>query len=446
MVTPLKGQLFDINVTPGDQTTSVLQFRSFIFDLKAFLCGNALYSGGTVPDTNGQTGRWTVEYSCNGTPTYLPKTVSGVATNGGLVEITTTIAHGYAGGESVWIAGVGGTTPANGLWTITVTAVNKFTLDGSVFAGAYTSGGTASDGAAIGPGDYWLTKSNIITAAAGTSHSWAVLRSPSGWLPDSKFIELLIDCSASTLPTEAVLISWAQVNLVGGGVTNNPFSITFAPSGAGNTNASSSRAPGTPTNGVSMGIKQVLANGGAVPPAGCTGHFWASNDGDFTLAYSQLGSGVVTSSLWAWNAFNGETALNPYPLCCGCVGNTFGSTGALALTQMAAGASLAGWGATGATDDAYPCIPATGVLSSALGGFGVAGGLNSKHPVVPMDIWSTTSTQGLYHGRVKDIKISGIGTLLSQVPINTLEPGVDPIKYIAVHSLWLFTDGTTLVL
>lgn len=47
------------------------------------------------------------------------------------IEITTTSDHGWATGDSVTISGVIGCTAANGRWTITVTAANKFTLNGS---------------------------------------------------------------------------------------------------------------------------------------------------------------------------------------------------------------------------------------------------------------------------------------------------------------------------
>jgi hypothetical protein len=41
----------------------------------------------------------------------------------------------------VLITGVGGCTAANGIWAVTVTGDNTFTLDGSVGNSAYTSGG-----------------------------------------------------------------------------------------------------------------------------------------------------------------------------------------------------------------------------------------------------------------------------------------------------------------
>jgi hypothetical protein len=68
------------------------------------------------------------------------KTVTG-ATNATPISITC-VAHGYSTGDTVVLASVGGNTSANGVWEITVTGTDTFTLDGSVGNAAYTSGGT----------------------------------------------------------------------------------------------------------------------------------------------------------------------------------------------------------------------------------------------------------------------------------------------------------------
>lgn len=62
------------------------------------------------------------------------------ATNAAPIAITAT-AHGLATGNRVMIARVGGNTNANGIWLVTVTSVDAFTLDGSSGNAAYTSGG-----------------------------------------------------------------------------------------------------------------------------------------------------------------------------------------------------------------------------------------------------------------------------------------------------------------
>lgn len=74
----------------------------------------------------------------------LTKNVSNCANNGsGLIRVRVD-GHGYITGRRVKIASVGGTSEANGEWAITVIDENYFDLIGSVFANAYTSGGTST--------------------------------------------------------------------------------------------------------------------------------------------------------------------------------------------------------------------------------------------------------------------------------------------------------------
>lgn len=68
--------------------------------------------------------------------------VANAADNGsGLIRITTSTPHGRTTSDVVYIADVVGVTAANGRWVITVIDGSTFDLQGSTFAGAYTSGG-----------------------------------------------------------------------------------------------------------------------------------------------------------------------------------------------------------------------------------------------------------------------------------------------------------------
>jgi len=68
--------------------------------------------------------------------------VTGAADNGsGLVRLTVTDTTGWTTGDIKDIADVGGTTEANGTFTITVVDGTHIDLQGSTFANAYTSGG-----------------------------------------------------------------------------------------------------------------------------------------------------------------------------------------------------------------------------------------------------------------------------------------------------------------
>jgi hypothetical protein len=98
--------------------------------------------------------------------TGADKAITGAANNGsGLVRITAA-AHGLATGNEITIAGVVGTTEANGNWTLTVITANTYDLQGSTFANAYVSGGTVTP--------------NFTTTAADTftdgSVTWRELR------------------------------------------------------------------------------------------------------------------------------------------------------------------------------------------------------------------------------------------------------------------------------
>jgi hypothetical protein len=69
-------------------------------------------------------------------------TVSGAADNGsGLIRLTVTSTSGWSTGQNVSVWNVGGVPNANGIWTITVVDATHLDLQGSTFAGAYTSGG-----------------------------------------------------------------------------------------------------------------------------------------------------------------------------------------------------------------------------------------------------------------------------------------------------------------
>ncbi len=72
-----------------------------------------------------------------------PYAVAG-ATNASPIEVTTEVPHGFLTGDQVLIYEVEGNEAANGVWTITKTASDTFTLDGSTGDGVYTTGGIVS--------------------------------------------------------------------------------------------------------------------------------------------------------------------------------------------------------------------------------------------------------------------------------------------------------------
>ncbi len=114
----------------------------------------------------------------NGTGYFLftAVNISGI-TQANPAEVTTAVNHGYTTGDQVIISNVGGMTEVNSIYayTITVTALNKFTLNGvdSSSFNAYTSGGTAAKVA--GTINYLTGAISITFAAAPVALSTVTL-------------------------------------------------------------------------------------------------------------------------------------------------------------------------------------------------------------------------------------------------------------------------------
>lgn len=72
-------------------------------------------------------------------------TITGAATHGGLIQITSN-GHKLNTGNRVTITGIVGTTEANATWVVTRQSGNTFDLNGSTFTNAYVSGGSFKRG------------------------------------------------------------------------------------------------------------------------------------------------------------------------------------------------------------------------------------------------------------------------------------------------------------
>jgi hypothetical protein len=68
-------------------------------------------------------------------------TVVGTSSSAGLIEVQTSGAHGLLTGDIVQNAGIGGTVEADGQHVVTKVDATHFTLNGSIFTNAFTSGG-----------------------------------------------------------------------------------------------------------------------------------------------------------------------------------------------------------------------------------------------------------------------------------------------------------------
>lgn len=75
--------------------------------------------------------------------------VSGAVTNAGACKITVPSTTTYSANQVVAVYGVAGATGCNGTWKVTVTDSTHLTLQGTTFGGAYTSGGTVTNGSSF---------------------------------------------------------------------------------------------------------------------------------------------------------------------------------------------------------------------------------------------------------------------------------------------------------
>lgn len=112
----------------------------------------------------------------------LRQTVTGTANNGsGLIRITVGSTYLWTTGDTAIVASVGGTTEANGTWTITVIDATHVDLQGSAFTNAWTSGGTIS-----------VTTNTVYLAGLRNVVAWTRVQRanvpffivPLGWLGD----------------------------------------------------------------------------------------------------------------------------------------------------------------------------------------------------------------------------------------------------------------------
>ncbi len=105
--------------------------------------GVSLHKNETAPINSTLGDRPTIWGNYYGIPPTLAESAINVtnATNTPNIEITTASPHGYLTGQGVRVMGVEGNFHANGLFTVTVTASNKFLTNGAAGDGAYTGGG-----------------------------------------------------------------------------------------------------------------------------------------------------------------------------------------------------------------------------------------------------------------------------------------------------------------
>lgn len=284
-------------------------------------------------------------------------------------------------------------------------------------AGAWTVRGSGNGNGTFGAADNWLTAADVKSnTASGLQHSWLVLRSPSGLLPGSAFVEILIDVFAAG----AAQFENFQLTVAN---SLNPFNI-----GAG----TDTTAPPTPTNGIAFGSRQYIENTVLVNHRN---HFWRNTEGDFYLAASRDGSGFNAFSMWCFVGRSGETPDN-YPAIIGSSYNN-SSPGTPSVAQMQASTNNASWYVDGTVADICPVYPKQDSNNLATSGVPNTGSaVSGRYPSIPIDLWRIQPTKGSYCGRVPDINWSFVNATNL-----TVEAGSDPIRRLVFDQLSIFTDG-----
>lgn len=138
----LEDELADVRVTQSADTLYILHpdhppqtlVRT---SATSWTLSDIAFTDGPYDAVNTTTTTLTPTAATNGTPTN----VTATANSAGLIKITA-VGHGLVTGDKARVKNVGGTTEANGWWSVTRIDADNVTLDGSTFANAWTSGGT----------------------------------------------------------------------------------------------------------------------------------------------------------------------------------------------------------------------------------------------------------------------------------------------------------------
>ncbi|HWR49927.1 MAG TPA: hypothetical protein VN428_02400 [Bryobacteraceae bacterium] len=220
--------------------------------------------------------------------------VTGAVNNGsGLVRLTVT-AHGYESGDKANVQNVGGVPAATGQWTVTVVDANTLDLDGSAFAGAYTSGGTCVR---------YFAGGLFQNVAVGPSFDDYRLRAfPDGTLR-IKDAEIVLDGSEATitLDPDAGLIS-----VVGKNAYDVVVEISSLQDSYGSTAGVVIKSGASPSSFTSIGYEGVSVrwNGdhtGVLLGSGAGGLILMDGAGVWTTWFSMSGDGHLDGSFDAWN-------------------------------------------------------------------------------------------------------------------------------------------------
>lgn len=277
-------------------------------------------------------------------------------------------------------------------------------------AGAATSAGawtmhSSSDGTTTaGTGDNITASTNIVFAAAGVNHSWALLQQTFG----SRTLYLCVDFNAAASP-------WRTAQMI---------IMPSAPTTAG-----------TLTNRPAHTDENLFLNNTFFTSAGFaprTVHGWRSDIGEFVCAFSVDGTQIAETAIAVFRPDSGETGVI-WPVI------TFYSSNANLSTRGALGANsfLTSNGWEGFWQDNTP-LTATMQFPTVLGSntsFWTNGRSNIGSNAIgdaPVDVVWDSTIEAAYVGRIVDWRATP-----ENIPSNETQDGdTDPVRRISIGEMW----------
>jgi hypothetical protein len=260
---------------------------------------------------------------------------------------------------------------------------------------------SSSNGTVAGAGDHWATTADLVHAAAGVAHSWAVFKSPAGYVPGGNFVYILmaLDSAADQQITWKV----SGANFTGGTTTANPTTIA------------------TPAG---FDTSQIFLN---VLPVGSTWNATRSTFGDFIFLVGRVGDGFPQTALCSFSLVNPRNG-DGYPVATVAIFQN-AANGGLQRGVMQTGHGLYALWANGnaVTGPHYVTMPrdvgdSTSWLNNSVSGYdGIDGSLL---PGVPCDLCSNDGggQPASFRGTLPDLYL-----VQGAIPIKTPTPSAAPL-------------------
>lgn len=286
-------------------------------------------------------------------------------------------------------------------------------------AGAWTVVQSSDGTATAGAGDNISSAADIVFASAGSAHSWAVYESPSGFVPGSNRVYLIVDWADTTpFNSASVLLAPSLPTLAGSPLLNRP----------------------THAQSVLLANSTWFTSTTFQPR---TFHAWRNGVGEFLAVFSQDGTGIPEAALWLARPDSGETGV-VWPFAAFGANNTStASRGSLGFASVGAPTQ---WDSF--WQDSTPLVAAVNLMSSVHNG-STASWNNGRSnvsiaiPDFPLDMIWNSATEAAYTGRIVDIRATA-----ENVPENETQDGdTDPVRRLTVGEIWVpMRQGVSLTL